>query len=181
MHVTLIFLFQVSQTLSKWIITIFPFFKTWLYPEFEDKVICIFRSKLVSRNNKSSACLSVSHTIYGFPFFHLGILVYIYVLLQERRKRTQPLLLHCLLLHLQLSTSYKTLFLANDGCICKYRTCSNQLQNYSSIKSLTNSPITQVMPPDVQLTPWSIGGLHLSCCSDKTPFFQHTTAVRCSV
>lgn len=88
---------------------------------------------MVSRNNKSnksSFYLSESHTLwisFFFLFFpippprpHLGILVYIYMLLQETgKKRTQQLLMHCLLPHLQLLTSneilLKLLALVNTG------------------------------------------------------------------
>lgn len=143
---------------------------------------------MVSRNNKSnksSVYLLESHIFVDlFLFFfptppphpHLGILVCIYMLLQEtREKRTQQLLMYCLLPHLQLLTSNE--ILVNVACISKHRIYGNQLYNYSSIKSLTNSPSMQVIPPDVHLTQWSVRGSHLSCCSYKTPLFQHATAI----
>lgn len=56
-------------------------------PEFEKKFVSFDNIKLVSRNSKSSVCLSASHSIMDSLFFHLGTLV----LLQERREHS-----HCL-------------------------------------------------------------------------------------
>lgn len=57
-------------------------------PEFEKKFVSFDNIKVFIRNSKNSVCLSVSHSIMDFLFFHLSILVYIYVLLQERGENT---------------------------------------------------------------------------------------------
>lgn len=144
---------------------------------------------MVSRNNKSnksSFYLSESHTLWiSFFFLFFPIPpprpqsrdsgVYLHAFARDRKEKNTAVAYALFaatsaVADLQRNTS-------EVACISKHRTYGKQLHNYSSIQSLTNSPSMQVIPPDVHLTQWSVRESHLSCCSYKTPFFQHATAI----
>lgn len=144
---------------------------------------------MVSRNNKSnksSLYLSEPHVLwisFFFLFFSYTSTplpsrdsgVYLHAFARDRKEKNTAVAYV-----LFAATSAVADLQRNTcevACISKHRTYAKQLHNYSSIQSLTNSPSMQVIPPDMRLTQWSVRESHFSCCSYKTPFFQHATAI----
>lgn len=138
MHETIAFLFHVSKKTIKinynyfsiiWTVT-FQFYPVWKQIYF----FLLIKSSWLAEI--AGVLLAYQDLILlwipFFPSWHSGI--YLSASSRERGERRHWFYTACCYnCNCQLSTK---LFLANDGSICKYRTCNNHLRNYNSIKSL---------------------------------------------